>query len=495
MGKATILSHLGAGLYSINVKFDNTLIELRKTSIDAQIIVINAELANLATQKAAAKAKYDSDMAALSIYIDSTPVQDYSANPTDINKLTSNVYKSKFDYEAVIRLEKNAKLRLTQINKDKEYLTNYCPADFTTTAWCTEYKTDLAGDVDTIEIDYGMKRDLSTNQIKNDTGFWLANPAAYPQTAQAQLQHPLESSVHAVWYNLAMLPAMQRDLARYRIATIIDVSSGLVAFDGQDEPRNSSSNLITERPVYPAIGGAQATFFNARLQYPCADKYINGDRVIVEMHPSDLGIPRVIGFVSNPRQCGSVPPVFPEFIDIAVGSDRFFTGVYSNVLTGRSSMSAEYYAHMGTVNTPGWGPPGNFLRYAMPVQTHYCMLDYVTGYYSNYYFQYINKYGFLNQFGGDYGSWRWDMTGATAYSAYYGQTIDVSISELPTAYQFLEFTTITEYAPYGIATGTIIPITISGETRNYRPYSIDTSQPPSANFRGILCWPGKIKLI
>ena len=96
MGKATILSHLGEGQYRIRIKFDNTLIELRKTYIDQQIVAINTELTTLNTQKLAAKIQYDADIAALNDYIDNTPVQDYVSNPTDINALTVQVYKSRF---------------------------------------------------------------------------------------------------------------------------------------------------------------------------------------------------------------------------------------------------------------------------------------------------------------------------------------------------------------------------------------------------------------
>ena len=300
MGKATILSHLGEGQYRIRIKFDNTLIELRKTYIDQQIVAINTELTTLDTQKLAAKAQYDADIAALNDYIDNTPVQDYVSNPTDINALTVQVYKSRFAYDAVIRLEKHAKLKRTQLSKDKDYLINYCPADYETSAWCTEYKTDLSGDVNTIEIDYGHRRDPFTDVTKNDTGFWIVNDITYPQTGNNQLQHPFESSVHACWYNLAMLPAMQRDKALFRVATILDKATGFIEFDGQSEPNNFDPVLITEKPVFPEAG---EYLTGARLEYPCEDKYVNGDRVIVEMQPADSGSPRVIGFHDHPKQC------------------------------------------------------------------------------------------------------------------------------------------------------------------------------------------------
>ena len=335
MGKATILSHIGDGQYRIRIKFDNTLIELRKTYIDQQIVAINTELTTLNTQKLAAKIQYDADIAALNDYIDNTPVQDYVSNPTDINALTVQVYKSRFAYDAVIRLEKHAKLKRTQLSKDKDYLVNYCPADYETTAWCTEYKTDLSGDVNTIEIDYGHRRDPFTDVTKNDTGFWIVNESTYPQAGNNQLQHPFESSVHACWYNLAMLPAMQRDKALFRVATILDKATGFIEFDGQSEPNNFDPVLITEKPVFPAIGFRPT---GVRLLYPQPSLYENGDRVIVEMQPADNGGMAVIGFHDHPRQVKNFTT-----IDYAYGGSFIFNYKSKPVVFGEPGHDPAYF--------------------------------------------------------------------------------------------------------------------------------------------------------
>jgi hypothetical protein len=121
------------------------------------------------------------------------------------------------------------------------------------------------------------------------------------------------------------------------------------------------------------------------------------------------------------------------------------------------------------------------------------MLDYDTGYYRPFasgYFQFKDKFLTSRQ---NVARSYWTLSGSNATSTWYGDT-PANVSELPSAYQFLEFTTITEYTPGALVTSTQIPITIEGETRYYQPYSIDQSQPPVNNFQGIPCWPGVIKL-
>jgi len=304
MGKATILQNLGAGHYRVKVEFENAKVEARLTLIDQQITDLTAKLIELSTQKQAAKDQFNADMAALNAYINVTPPEDYIKNQQTINALTAAAYKSKSAYDVLFSAERKEKLKKTGIEKDKLYLSKYCPKDFETLAWCVAYNEDLAAEIKTIECDYLLERDPITNQIRNDTGIWLP-PLGI--THDSQLQHPMASGVHANWFNLAMYPAMQKFKGRYRIATIISLDklndTCVVAFDGYANIHEYTTRLVDDKPILPEIA-QQNNEVSANVSYmTCnAGAFEVSDRVIVDLNLG-VGTPTVIGFYDNPRQC------------------------------------------------------------------------------------------------------------------------------------------------------------------------------------------------
>jgi hypothetical protein len=317
MGRATILQSLGAGQYHVRVEFDNAAVDAKLAAIDTKLTEITAKLAELATAKADKLALFNSASDALNAYIAITPTDSIIADPSALNTLTAALYKARLAYDKAAHDEKRAKLQKTGLEKEKEYLEKYCPADFETTAWCPQFNESLTGTVQTIEIDYLLERDVITNQIRRDTGFWLVDPVNHFNPVNTQLQHPLASSAHANWFNLAIAPAVQRDAPRFRVATIIDAAAHRIQFDGQYDTEEFTTRLANEAPIFPAFNGVQQEFYtDARFLYPCADIYEDGDRVIVEMAPYDIApfkTPTVVGFYSNPRQC-SPPDPDPEFL-------------------------------------------------------------------------------------------------------------------------------------------------------------------------------------
>lgn len=69
MGKATVLSSLGAGLYSIRVEFDNAWVEARLSTIDQKITELAEQLTVLAPKQAAAQAEFNDGIAAVNSYV------------------------------------------------------------------------------------------------------------------------------------------------------------------------------------------------------------------------------------------------------------------------------------------------------------------------------------------------------------------------------------------------------------------------------------------
>lgn len=343
MGTAIIQSHLGSGLYRVKLQFDNALVQGRIAAIDARLVEITAKLAELATAKTTAKTKLDADVLALNVYIDATPSQDYAANPAQIDKLTAALYESKSAYDLIVSNENREKLQKAGLQKDKTYLTKYCPAEITTDIWCVQRVTSLSGTIKTIECDYGLERDPDTNGIKFDTGCWLPYQATPPDS---KLQHPMATSQHANWFNLSMLPAAQKDKARYRVATVISVATGRVQFDGQYNTEEHTTRLANKKPVFPVIGGAQREFQDGvTFYYPCgmAGLYVNGDRVIVDLH-NGVGNPTVIGFYANPRAC--VPD--------ATGPNFTAASNFSNVGSTEKAANSRRVISSGSVVTYVW---------------------------------------------------------------------------------------------------------------------------------------------
>jgi len=312
MGKATILQSLGSGHYRIRVEFENAKVEARLTIIDQQITELTTKLAELATQKQAAKDQFNADSAALNFYLNNTTFEEYQNNPQPMNALTAELYKSRLAYDVILGQERREKLKKTGIEKDKLYLSKYCPKDFEAFAWCVAFKENLSGIIKTIECDYLLERDVITNQIRNDTGFWLPATAEAPDS---QLQHPMASGVHANWFNLAMYPALQKDKGHYRIATITSLNKPAntcnLSFDGYYNIHEHTTQLIDDKPIVPKFdvnGAQQINYIDANIVYmTCnAEAFEVGDRVIVDLHLG-VGVPTVVGFYENPRQCPTAP--------------------------------------------------------------------------------------------------------------------------------------------------------------------------------------------
>lgn len=308
MGKATILQSLGAGHYKIKVEFENARAEARKLMIDQQIIEATAKLDEIAAKKQTALDKLNADLEALNIYIASVMVEEYVTNPEPINKLTETVYESKLAYDLLVSDERREKLKKTSLEKDKEYLIKYCPKEFEVNAWCVSFNEDLNGVIKTLEVDYILERDVITNQIRNDTGFWLP---ATQQTPDTILQHPPAGSVHSTWFNLAIYPALQKDKGRYRIATITSINKPAnkcnLTFDGYYNISEFSNKLVDDKPVLPKFdfsGVQQINYTDATIEYMTCDAnaFEVNDRVIVDLH-GGVSVPTVIGFYENPRKC------------------------------------------------------------------------------------------------------------------------------------------------------------------------------------------------
>jgi len=332
MGKATILSSLGAGQYRIKVEFDNARAQARLTAIAQQLADLAPEIADLDGKAAEALAGLQEAVNLLNLYLQITPAEQYAQDPSYLNELTKYVYDWRRYYDQAKRNADRAKLKKLGLEKDKQYIEKFAPSDFETDAWCVEHKEDLTGTTKTIECDYLLKRNPDTNAIQDDTGIWLPAAIAAPD---AQMQHPLASSVHATWFNLCMAPAMQRYKGQYRIGTITSIDAEENTCDmtlaGVADVNESSDKLATDQPILPNVNGAQSQYITgANIVYgTChAAAFLVGDKVIVDLH-SGAGTPTVIGFYSHPRQCADYT-FTSNLINVATGGGNSYMQASGN---------------------------------------------------------------------------------------------------------------------------------------------------------------------
>lgn len=305
MGKALILSHIGEGKYSIRIYFDNKKIVSKITSLQNFIAELEIKIQELQPQKTEALIELQAAIFALNNAIQS------NVSGQALIDLQKQAIEKRTYFDRLVASEKRLKLFKLSSEKEISHLQKTCPDTLDTTAWCVSRNTKLTGYTQTIEVDGCVERDVLTDQIRNDTGFWI--PASQDQTTPYVpdniLQHALATSVHANWLNLALLPAVQRDSGKYRVATITSINRDdnncNVTLDGRYTVENGSKNLMPSLPTHPIVdGGQQQNVSNVTIYYPpCNQKVFDvGDRVIVSL---ENGI-KVIGFYSNPKRCRKV---------------------------------------------------------------------------------------------------------------------------------------------------------------------------------------------
>jgi hypothetical protein len=230
---------------------------------------------------------------------------------TDFNAVTEankNALKKRAELDAIDRKINQIKLYKEALTKEIAMLDAYCPSSISARAWCVAYNEDLTGETKTIEVDYVIERDPLTNQIRNDTGFWIpaTQEQSTPTAPDSILQHTMATSEHATWFNLAMLPAAQRDHGRYRVATLTSVDKNddtcNITLDGIFTASLTKSKLTDSLPILPA--SQTNNYSNVAITYPpCnAQVFETGDRVIF-----DVTAQAVIGFYSNPKKCTDDP--------------------------------------------------------------------------------------------------------------------------------------------------------------------------------------------
>ncbi|MFA5453480.1 MAG: hypothetical protein WC248_07895, partial [Candidatus Methanomethylophilaceae archaeon] len=197
MGKGTIISHAGDGLYNITLNLDTAraLAEYAKLAtvipaIEAAIEDIEDEIETLRNE--------------LSLIDPFKHVDDY------VSKLNELQHKNK---------EKNrTTLLLASAQKRYQVLGNNIPADPAIQAWCADKTTGLSGEVGIIEVP-GERKTLVNIQPGYDGN------AAYSSARDGQLQPSISGLANNIFFNWALLPGWQKWMPTYRYGTITSIDT------------------------------------------------------------------------------------------------------------------------------------------------------------------------------------------------------------------------------------------------------------------------------
>lgn len=246
MGKGTIISNTGEGLYSVTLLQD-------RSKVEAELERLNRWIA-LNLERTAA-----------------LPPEDPG------HKLPG------------------LKLALASLTKQKEYLEKI-PPDETVNAWCVDYSVELSGDVGTIEINGEPEAGVNIRPGYGDN-------AAHNPDRDGQLQNIMAMTAEQAFYNMAMMPGWQKWMPTYRVGTITGITGDTCDVELGTDISSLSAPGTGDLNINQAF-----ILSNVDIQYMSCNgnAFTTGDRVIVQFVGQDFKNPMVVGFEREPRACGNL---------------------------------------------------------------------------------------------------------------------------------------------------------------------------------------------
>lgn len=308
MGKGTIVSSLGKGLFSLSVdrgaaektariaKIDQQIVA-KQNAIDAQQTIIN---------------KYQTRLDEL-IAEQNDLINSYeTAAPADKEKAKKDVQQKTGEVHVVQTAIMQAKTKQNLARADKfaletkkrglEQINTSPQID----AWCIDYTLTASGDVGTIEVPGEPSRVL----VK-------AGARPYVGATDGKRVARALMSPEQVYFNAAVLPGWQMWEPTYRTGIAYNINkSNDTCTVVLDDVRSSAQQLNINRSI---------TLSNVLIRYmDCNSKvFEEGDHVVVKLENKSWNQPKVIGFVSNPKRCRDwdwPPEIFVEIRQITSGA-------------------------------------------------------------------------------------------------------------------------------------------------------------------------------
>ena len=286
MGRGTIVSAQGEGLYTISLDYGESLIEQIKTRLQAVIDSYTAGITEQESLLAAHQAVENNfdvlQEAAITAFRNSTP-ENYNANLQALAEITKDLLRQKIQTEKYER--KIAFYNLQKSNTETK-LAEYTALVVTEqkSIWCVDYTPAATGDVSTVEINAEQPLSMIAPGAELNASYGL-------MTAREAL------SSEAVYYNAALLPGWQKFSPTYRVGTLTSIDRlNDTCTVSLDAAASSAQNLDINQAT---------TLSSVPIEYMTCNSaaFTTWDRVVVKFENQDWESPKVIGFEDNPRAC------------------------------------------------------------------------------------------------------------------------------------------------------------------------------------------------
>ena len=286
VGRATITSNEGEGLYVVNADYGFTEVSRQIASLEAEAAALQSAADELTPKIAAAESDRNSKQLALNVAISALTGDDPddSTAKSSVDKATQDLLHALATKEVLEAQSGRASARLATIEGKIEALQALTlTAD--KFAWCCDYTDDAAGQVATVEI-AGEQPQL------------LVVPGATPPDgSEGLMTNRLAMSPAATFVNAAILPGWQKFAPTYRVGEIIEISYGFDTCVVDLDAAASSAHALDINQA--------SVLFDVPIQYMECNAAIFevGDRVVARFENQDWEQPKVIGFEREPRPC------------------------------------------------------------------------------------------------------------------------------------------------------------------------------------------------
>lgn len=287
MGRAKINHHIGNGLYSVNLEVDVDRLRMRKEQL--QDMIPQYEL-RIPEAQAKAQQAYATRIA-----------RETELNTTILTNL-DDILKSKASRELEEAISAHVKaegylgglvMELAAMRLELEQIGDP-QSEYAAEVWCADYTEDLSGTVGTIEADMANGPKSADVQIRPGYN----GGAAYNGQRDGLLQDVDAASPASFFYNLCMMPGVQKWMPRYSYG-VVDLKN--------DE---------TQRLYVRVTTGPYASGMNRECTVQYMDCGIQafeaGDNVLLRWDRANPGQfpptfnPVVVGFRDNPMPCMTI---------------------------------------------------------------------------------------------------------------------------------------------------------------------------------------------
>lgn len=323
MSRGEIVSSEGAGLYRVRLKYAVERVKAELERVNKRI----AELAVLIPEKKLevlqAEEKADDLRRDIDLLID-----DYRQAPDEyagqIGDLQVELAKQtaaigRLRYQRDVLIAENLSLL------KRRNLLEAVPESKTLDAWCADFTEELSGEVGLADLN-----DEGGRGVIIQPGF--SGEAGYDASRDGSLFPDIAQSAPQLYFNLAILPGVQKWRPGYRLGTISDLNGDACTVTLDDAFSSAQQLNINQQAVYQSVP----------IQYmDCnGSAFEDGDRVLVRF--TDSG-PLVIGFEKEPVPCSDISFVF-------------WVSRYQVVMPDKVSFAIvhgqPYEAELGEINPP-----------------------------------------------------------------------------------------------------------------------------------------------